>query len=183
MVGELVEAYLSLEVPVVAACRGGVAGAGMMYALGADIVLADDTAKFVFAQQRVGLTPDGGISYLLPRIVGSRRASQMILTGAVVDAHEALRVGLVSQIVPADDLNAEAEKQALRLAQSAQGALRRAKRLLAGSVNTPLVQQLVLERAAIVESVLDPDFAEGVRAALQKRTAAFPSAATRTKVP
>ena len=81
VMGELVEAYLSLEVPVVAAIRGGVAGGGMAFALGADVVLADDTAKFVFAQQRLGLTPDGGISYLLPRIVGTRRASQWVLPG------------------------------------------------------------------------------------------------------
>ena len=177
ILGELVDAYISLEVPVVAACRGGVAGAGMMYALGADVVLADDTVKFVFAQQRVGLTPDGGISYLLPRIIGTRRASQLVLTGASVDAHEALSLGLISRITPADELDAQAEKQALRLAQSAQGTLRRAKRLLAGSMATPLGQQLALERAAIVESVGDPDFSEGVRAALEKRAAAFPSAA------
>ena len=176
ILGELVEAYISLEVPVVAACRGGVAGAGMMYALGADVVLADDTVKFVFAQQRVGLTPDGGISYLLPRIVGARRASQLVLTGASVDAPEALNLGLISRITPADDLDAQAEKQALRLAQSAQGTMRRAKRLLAGSMATPLAEQLALERAAIVECVGDPDFAEGVRAALEKRVAAFPSA-------
>lgn len=177
ILGELVEAYISLEVPVVAACRGGVAGAGMMYALGADVVLADDTVKFVFAQQRIALTPDGGISYLLPRIVGTRRASQLVLTGASVDAQEALKLGLISRIAPADELDAQAEKQALRLAQSAQGTLRRAKRLLAGSMATPLAEQLALERAAIVESVGDPDFAEGVRAALEKRAAAFPSAA------
>ena len=177
ILGELVEAYISLDVPVVAACRGGVAGAGMMYALGADVVLADDTVNFVFAQQRIGLTPDGGISYLLPRIIGTRRASQLVLTGASVDAHEALSLGLITRITPADELNAQAEKQALRLAQSAQGTLRRAKRLLAGSMATPLGEQLALERAAIVESVGDPDFAEGVRAALEKRAAAFPSAA------
>lgn len=179
LLGELVEAYVSLEVPVVAACRGGVAGAGMMYALGADVVLADDTVKFVFAQQRVALTPDGGISYLLPRIVGARRASQLVLTGASIDAQEALNLGLVSRIVPADELDAQAEKQALRLARSAQGTLRRAKRLLAGSLSTPLAEQLALERAAIVESVVDPDFAEGVRAAVEKRAALFPSAADR----
>ena len=156
ILGELVEAYISLDVPVVAACRGGVAGAGMMYALGADVVLADDTVNFVFAQQRIGLTPDGGISYLLPRIIGTRRASQLVLTGASVDAHEALSLGLITRITPADELNAQAEKQALRLAQSAQGTLRRAKRLLAGSMATPLGEQLALERAAIVESVAIP---------------------------
>ena len=177
IVGEMVEAYLLLEVPVVAACRGGVAGAGMMFALGADVVLADDTVKFVFAQQRIGLTPDGGISYLLPRIVGTRRASHMVLTGASIGAQEALDLGLISRITPADELDAQAEKQALCLAQSAQRTLRRAKRLLARSMATPLAEQLALERAAIVDSVLDPDFAEGVRAALEKRAATFPSAA------
>lgn len=181
ILGDLVAAFLTLEVPVVAACRGGIAGAGLMYALGADVVMVDDTAKFIFAQQRIGLTPDGGISHLLPRIVGLRRASQLILTGAVVGAAEALDLGLVSRIVASADLDAQAEQQAVRLAQSAQGAIRRAKRLLAGSMATPLIEQLKLEQAAIADSVVDPDFAEGVRAALEKRRPVFPSAADLTR--
>ena len=181
ILGDLVAAFLTLEVPVVAACRGGIAGAGLMYALGADVVMVDDTAKFIFAQQRIGLTPDGGISHLLPRIVGLRRASQLILTGAVVGAAEALDLGLVSRIVASADLDAQAEQQAVRLAQSAQGAIRRAKRLLAGSMATPLIKQLKLEQAAIADSVVDPDFAEGVRAALGKRRPVFPSAADLTR--
>lgn len=181
ILGDLVAAFLTLDVPVVAACRGGIAGAGLMYALGADVVLVDDTAKFIFAQQRIGLTPDGGISHLLPRIVGLRRASQLILTGAVVGAAEALDLGLVSRIVASADLDAQAEQQAVRLAQSAQGAIRRAKRLLAGSMATPLIKQLKLEQAAIADSVVDPDFAEGVRAALEKRRPVFPSAADLTR--
>ena len=181
ILGDLVAAFLTLDVPVVAACRGGIAGAGLMYALGADVVLVDDTAKFIFAQQRIGLTPDGGISHLLPRIVGLRRASQLILTGAVVGAAEALDLGLVSRIVASADLDAQAEQQAVRLAQSAQGAIRRAKRLLAGSMATPLIKQLKLEQAAIADSVVDPDFAEGVRAALGKRRPVFPSAADLTR--
>ena len=181
ILGDLVAAFLTLEVPVVAACRGGIAGAGLMYALGADVVMVDDTAKFIFAQQRIGLTPDGGISHLLPRIVGLRRASQLILTGAVVGAAEALDLGLVSRIVASADLDAQADQQAVRLAQSAQGAIRRAKRLLAGSMATPLIEQLKLEQAAIADSVVDPDFAEGVRAALGKRRPAFPSAADLTR--
>lgn len=181
ILGDLVAAFLTLDVPVVAACRGGIAGAGLMYALGADVVMVDDTAKFIFAQQRIGLTPDGGISHLLPRIVGLRRASQLILTGAVVGAGEALDLGLVSRIVPSADLDAQAEQQAVRLAQSAQGAIRRAKRLLAGSMATPLIEQLKLEQAAIADSVVDPDFAEGVRAALGKRRPVFPSAADLTR--
>jgi len=181
ILGDLVAAFLTLEVPVVAACRGGIAGAGLMYALGADVVMVDDTAKFIFAQQRIGLTPDGGISHLLPRIVGLRRASQLILTGAVVGAAEALDLGLVSRIVASADLDAQAEQQAVRLAQSAQGAIRRAKRLLAGSMATPLIEQLKLEQAAIADSVVDPDFAEGVRAALGKRRPVFPSAADLTR--
>ena len=181
ILGDLVAAFLTLEVPVVAACRGGIAGAGLMYALGADVVMVDDTAKFIFAQQRIGLTPDGGISHLLPRIVGLRRASQLILTGAVVGAAEALDLGLVSRIVASADLDAQAEQQAVRLAQSAQGAIRRAKRLLAGSMATPLIEQLKLEQAAIADSVVDPDFAEGVRAALEKRRPVFPSAADITR--
>lgn len=175
-VGGMVEAYLSIEVPVVAACQGAVAGAGLMFALGADYVIADESVNFMFSHQRVGLPPDGGVSLLLPRIVGHRRAAELILTAARVDATEAYRIGLAAKVVAPDDLLAEARAQAKRFGRAPAGALRQAKALIASSGNQPDAAQLKAERDAIVEAVGTADFEEGVRAFMEKRPARFPSA-------
>lgn len=171
----LVEAYLAIKVPIVVACQGAVAGAGLMYPLGADYVLADDTVAFLFSHQRVGLTPDGGVSLLLPRVVGMRRATELILTAAKVDAAEAHRIGMVSRIVTAEWLQDEAVRQAHRFARAPVGAIRAAKALIIQSASRSDADQLQAERDAIVASVGDPDFAEGVSAFLEKRVAVFPS--------
>ena len=172
----MVEAYLAIRVPVVAACQGAVAGAGLMYPLGADVVLCDETAAFMFSHQRVGLTPDGGVSVLLPRVVGARRATELVLTAATVDAAEAWRIGIVSRIVAAEDLQSAALKQANRLARAPVEVVRTAKRLIAQSGGRSVREQLIDERDAIVASVGSPDFEEGVRAFIDKRAAVFPSA-------
>ena len=171
----LVEAYIAIEVPVIAACQGAIAGAGLMYALGADYVLADDTATFLFSHQRIGLTPDGGVSLLLPRVVGARRAAELVLTAAKVDAAEALRIGLTSRIVAPNELQPEALRQAQRFARAPVGVVRNAKRLILAAASRSDAEQLLAERDAIVASVGDPDFTEGVLAFLEKRAAVFPS--------
>jgi 2-(1,2-epoxy-1,2-dihydrophenyl)acetyl-CoA isomerase len=171
----MVEAYLAIEVPVIAACQGAVAGAGLMFALGADYVVADDTVAFLFSHQRIGLPPDGGVSLLLPRVVGHRRAAELILTAAKVEAEAALRYGLVSKIVPSSDLAAQSLAQARRFARAPKGAVRQAKALLAASGAQSATAQLLAERDAIVQAVGEPDFEEGVRAFIEKRAAVFPS--------
>lgn len=172
----LVEAYLAIPVPIVVACQGTVAGAGLMYPLGADFVLVDETVAFLFSYQRVGLTPDGGVSLLLPRVVGQRRAAELVLTAAKVDAAEAWRLGIVSKIVPSDGLQEEAVKQARRFARAPVNVVRTAKSLIAQSGRRSDADQLQAERDAIVASVGEPDFEEGVRAFIEKRAATFPSA-------
>jgi 2-(1,2-epoxy-1,2-dihydrophenyl)acetyl-CoA isomerase len=172
----MVRAFCELEIPVIAACRGSVAGLAMLYPLGADIVLADESAFFVCAHQQVGLTPDGGISYLLPRVVGVKKALDLILTARRVGADEALAIGLVSRLVPATDLEAEALKQAQRLAQAPQRVLRAAKAMVKHSLDTDLDSQLCKERDRVVQCVTEPDFDEGVTAFLEKRRPKFPSA-------
>lgn len=169
----LVEAYLAIEVPIVAACQGAVAGAGLMYPLGADYVLADASAAFLFSHQRIGLTPDGGVSLLLPRVVGARRAAELVLTAARLDADEAFRFGIVSRVVDADQLQEEALKQARRFSRGPASAIRRAKQLLSASLANPARVQLEAERDAIVAAVGEPDFEEGVRAFLEKRSPRF----------
>lgn len=177
-VQQMVEAYLAIDVPVIAACQGAVAGAGLMFALGADFVLADETVNFLFSHQRVGLPPDGGVSLLLPRVVGQRRAAELILTAARVDADEAYRLGIATRIVAASELANEAAEQATRFAAAPLGAVRRAKALVASSAHLSVAQQLEAERAGIVQAVGEPDFEEGVRAFLEKRQAVFPSASS-----
>ncbi|MEJ7926207.1 enoyl-CoA hydratase-related protein [Sphingobium sp. AN641] len=172
----MVEAYLSIEVPVIAACQGAVAGAGLMFALGADYVVADETVTFLFSHQRVGLPPDGGVSLLLPRVVGQRRAAELILTAARVGADEAFRIGLATRIVAASELASEAAAQAKRFARAPVGAVRQAKKLVASSGEQSAAAQLSAERDAIVEAVGTADFEEGVRAFIEKRQAVFPSA-------
>jgi 2-(1,2-epoxy-1,2-dihydrophenyl)acetyl-CoA isomerase len=172
-VAAMVEAYLALDIPVIAACRGGVAGAGLMYALGADYVYADETAAFVFAHQRVGLIPDSGVSYLLPRVVGERRALQLVLGAGRIDVQEAQRIGIVSQIVDAEGLDMEAQKLAQKLARGPSSVMRAAKRLIQGSLSSPLSKHVQAERDAIVICVGEAAFEEGVRAFIEKRSPDF----------
>ncbi|WP_263973970.1 enoyl-CoA hydratase/isomerase family protein [Sphingomonas aliaeris] len=169
------EAYLALQCPVIVACQGAVAGAAVAYPLGADIALAEPGARFVFPHQRLGLPPDGGLTYLLPRIVGVRKASELALTAATIDAAEALRIRIVSRIVPADVLQQEAFSIARRIAAAPRGAVRRARALLRESLAHTASEQLSAERDAIADSVAEPDFEEGVRAFMDKRRAVFPS--------
>lgn len=171
--GRLVLAYLKLDVPIVVALQGGAAGAGLMYPLGADYVVGDQASFLVFAHQRIGLTPDGGVSYLLPRVVGERMARQLLLTAAKVDAAEALRLGILSRIVSVGAVDSEARAQAVRFARAPAAAVRAAKALVKRAAHTDLATHLVAERDAIVASVGHSDFAEGVTAFLAKRTPRF----------
>lgn len=174
--GRLVQAVAGFPGPVVVEVRGGAAGAGLLFALAADYVIGDETALFVFAHQSLGLCPDGGVSALLPQVVGLRAARALVLSGARVRADEALRIGLLNRLVEADALAGEAAKLAARLAKAPQVAVRNAKRLLNQSPGNALAEQMAAERDAIAECVAQDDFAEGVNAFLEKRTADFPSA-------
>jgi 2-(1,2-epoxy-1,2-dihydrophenyl)acetyl-CoA isomerase len=173
----LIEAVVGFDRPIVVAVRGAAAGAGLLYPLAADYVLGDDSATFVFAHQRIGLSPDGGVTALLPQVVGQRTARMLLLTAAKVDAPEALQLGILNRIVPAEALEDEALKQAKRFARAPQFAITAAKALVNAAASNSLGEQLDAETAAIVTSVGDPDFAEGVRAFIEKRGANFPSAA------
>ena len=176
VVGELVQAVVAFDRPDVAAIRGAAAGLGLLYPVAADVAIGDESAAFVFAHQRVGLSPDGGVTALLPQVVGERMARTLLLTAARLDAAEAHRLGILSRIVPADGLAHESEQLARHLAQAPQRAIVAAKRLVNASSSNALAAQLAAETAAMVGCVGDPDFVEGVRAFLEKRRPAFPSA-------
>jgi 2-(1,2-epoxy-1,2-dihydrophenyl)acetyl-CoA isomerase len=161
------------DVPLVAAVQGAAAGAGMSLACAADFVLAADSARFRMAYTRIGLSVDGGSSYFLPRIVGARRALDLMLTNRTLDAAEACDWGIVTRVVPAADLDREAEAFAATLARGATGALRAAKRLVRESWSDSLETQLEYETREIVERARSVDAREGITAFVERREPRF----------
>src|SRR5688572_11397788 len=130
---ELNDAILALRrapKPVLASVHGTVAGAGVSLMAAADLALAAEGTKFMLAYSRIGASPDGGATYFLPRLIGSRRALELMLLSDAVEAQEALRIGLVNRVVGADRLAAETETIARRLAQGATRAFAETKRLM-----------------------------------------------------
>lgn len=174
--GRLVRALVAFDRPILVEMRGAAAGAGLLFTLAADYVIGDPTALFVFAHQSLGLCPDGGVSALLPQVVGLRTARSLVLTSARVSADDALRIGLLNQIVDAETLESESARLAERLAKAPQTAVVQAKQLINASVIRSLAEQMDAETAGITECVAHDDFAEGVRAFVEKRKPAFPSA-------
>ena len=166
--------FQRMEKPLVVAANGTAAGAGFSLMLLGDIVLAAEGAKFTLAYSAVGLAPDGGSTYLLPGLVGPRRAKELMLSNRVLSAQEALDYGLVDRIVPAADLEAEAAAQARALAEGPAGAYASVKQLLASSYSESLEGQMELEARAIHRQVSGAEGQEGIAAFLEKRKASFP---------
>jgi len=161
------------DVPVVAAVQGAAAGAGMSLACVADFVLAADSARFRMAYTRIGLSVDGGSSYFLPRLVGARRAFELMATNRTLDAAEACEWGIVTRVVPPADLDREAESLAATLARGATLALRAAKRLVRDGWNDSLETQLERETREIVEAARSQDAREGSTAFVERREPRF----------
>jgi 2-(1,2-epoxy-1,2-dihydrophenyl)acetyl-CoA isomerase len=164
----------NMDKPLVTAVNGPAAGAGFSLAILGDIVLASPAANLTVAYTAIGLTPDLGISWLLPRLVGMRRALELSLTNRRVDAAEAERIGLVTRIVDADALMSDAQGIASFLSRSATGALARTRRLLFAAGAATLEQQMDAEAIAIGQSMATADAREGIAAFLAKRKADFP---------
>lgn len=159
--------------PVVAAVNGVAAGAGANIAFACDFVLAAEHASFVQAFSKIGLVPDSGGTWVLPRLVGPARATAMFLLGDKVTAAEALSLGLIYRVVPGDALMVEAQALAARLALMPTRALGLTKRLLNASATNDLAAQLELEAQLQAEAGASEDFREGVGAFLEKRKPAF----------
>ncbi|MEL6775410.1 MAG: enoyl-CoA hydratase-related protein [Pseudomonadota bacterium] len=160
-------------VPVIAAVNGVAAGAGANLALAADIVIAGQSASFIEAFARIGLIPDAGGTYWLPRLVGQARAMGMCLTAEPVEAARAAEWGLIWEVVPDDALKAHVGALAARLATGPTVAYRLAKQALRASADNNFEAQLALEARLQGEAGRTRDFAEGVLAFLEKRPARF----------
>lgn len=169
----LVEAIFASPVPVVAAVNGPAAGAGCSLALAADIVIAARSAYFLQAFVNIGLIPDAGATWLLPRLVGRARAMEMMLLGERVPAEKALEWGLISRVVEDEALEAEAVALATRLAQGPTVALGLIRRLARDAEQLALGDALAAERVAQRQAGETRDFKGAVMAFLQKQQPRF----------
>lgn len=169
----LIRAVRALPKPVVCAVQGVAAGAGANLALACDIVVAGASARFIQAFVKIGLIPDAGGTWVLPRLVGDARARGMAMLGEPVGAAQAEAWGMVWKMVPDEALEDEAGRVAAQLAALPTQAMRLMKQAFLVSGANTLDAQLDLERDLQSEAGGTPDFAEGVRAFLEKRAAVF----------
>jgi 2-(1,2-epoxy-1,2-dihydrophenyl)acetyl-CoA isomerase len=159
--------------PVIAAINGPAAGAGMSLALSADIRIASEQAFLAIAYGRIGAAPDGGMTYFLPRVVGPAKALELALNDPNLDARSALEAGLVSEVVPADQLLDRAREKAEKLADKAPYYVRMTKRLLHQSIENSINDHLQLERHGIADSMATEDLRRGVTAFFAGETPEF----------
>ncbi len=169
----IVRRMRALEKPIVCAVNGVAAGAGANLALGCDIVIAAESARFIQAFAKIGLVPDSGGSWLLPTLIGEARAKALALTAEPLDAKTAAAWGLIWKAVPDDGLMAEASTLAQGFAKGPTVGLGLAKRAIQAAASQPLDAHLDLERDLQREAGRTPDYAEGVAAFLAKRAPNF----------
>ena len=163
----------TIEKPVIAAVNGVAAGAGANIALACDIVLACESATFIQAFSKIGLIPDSGGTYMLPRLIGLQRAAALMMTGDKVTANEAVSMGMIYKSFADADFEAEVKKLAFTLAQMPTKGIGLTKRLLNATYQNSLEQQLELEKHIQMEAGTSYDFREGVQAFLEKRKPIF----------
>jgi len=169
----IVTAIRTIEKPVVCAVNGVAAGAGANIALACDITLAAGSASFIQAFSKIGLIPDSGGTYFLPRLVGLQKATALAMLGDKLSATDAEKMGLIYQVVADEQLEAESTLLAERLAGMPTKALGLTKRAFNEGLRQDLAQQLELEQQLQTEAGLTNDFREGVQAFLEKRKPVF----------
>ncbi|MDX3900541.1 MAG: enoyl-CoA hydratase-related protein [Sphingobium sp.] len=162
-----------MDKPLLCAVNGPAAGAGLGLAIMGDIVIAGASAHFTPGYPGIGLTPDGGATWLLPRLIGLRRAQEMLLTNQRIGAEEAATIGLVTRTVADEALADEVAATAARLAAAATGAIGTVRAQLLASYGAGLETQLEAEARGIAAAGSSPDGREGVAAFLQKRRPDF----------
>ena len=169
----LLERLFALPVPFITAVNGPAAGAGCSFALAGDIVIAARSAYFLQAFVNIGLVPDVGATWLLPRLAGRARAQAMMMLGEKIPAQTALDWGMIWQVVDDADLMPTARAMAARLARGPTRAYALIRAGLRDCLDKPLGEALRVERLNQMQAGRSSDFAEGVTAFLQKRPAAF----------
>ncbi len=176
IVGVIHEAISNLREmpkPVVASVSGAVAGFGVSLMSACDLVVAADNTKFASAYCHLGVSPDGGGTFFLPRMVGDKRAREIMFLGERITAQEALAMGLVNKVVAVEELAATTEAVVQRLVNGPQASIVGSKRLLNSSLHNTLEQQLLLEQESFANCAMTADFEEGVQAFIEKRPAKF----------
>jgi len=169
----LIQRIRTIEKPVVAAVNGVAAGAGANIALACDIIVAKKSASFIQAFSKIGLIPDSGGTFMLPRLVGWQKASALMMLGEKVSAEEAEQMGMIYQAVPDDNFESTVDALAQKLAMMPTRAFALTKLALNKSMTNTLDQQLSLEEKYQTEASQTEDYQEGVQAFLEKRRPAF----------
>lgn len=162
-----------METPVIAAVNGAAAGAGASLALACDLRIASQNASIGLTFTRIGLHPDWGGAYFLPRLIGSALAAELVFTGGMINARRAERLGLVNKVVPADELAGAVKGLAGQIAGGPAAVIANAKRTLRRSLAADLDEILAMETRAQIEAFESEDFGEGVQAFLEKRSPRF----------
>ncbi|MFY9556213.1 MAG: enoyl-CoA hydratase [Blastocatellia bacterium] len=162
-----------LPKPIIARVHGHAVGVGCNYALASDILIASEQAKFGQVFVKIGLMPDGGSTFFLPRTVGYAKAFELMVTGEIISANDALALGLVNRVVAFEELDATVDAMAARLATAAPIAVRKIKEGLNHGMNSDLASALEFEAVNQGECFRSDDFMEGVTAFLEKRKASF----------
>ncbi|WP_405487273.1 enoyl-CoA hydratase/isomerase family protein [Nocardia sp. NBC_00511] len=168
-----VSALARMDALLIVGVNGTAAGAGMSLAVAGDLVVAAESASFTMAYTKVGLSPDGGASYYLPRLIGVRKTQELMLTNRTLSAAEALEWGLLHRVVPDVELTDAVETLAQEFASGPKGSNARVKKLLLVSSQHTLEEQLGTEAGFITQSAESADGAEGIAAFTEKRAPKF----------
>lgn len=169
---------ITLDKPVVVGVRGSAVGGGMGLALTGDVLIVGEGAKFISGFFRLGVVPDVGTMYHLPRLIGMARAKNFLFSGATMSAQVALDLGLAAKVVPDDEVDAAGLAEATRLAEGPAEVMGLAKTLMARSFETTLTDMFAFEGFGQALAMSNPEFHEGLSAAVERRLADFAGAAT-----
>lgn len=173
--------FARLDAPVIAAVQGAAAGGGFGLVCASDIVIAAESARFAMSYTKIGLSPDAGSTYFLPRLVGFRRAMELALLNPVLSSRQACEWGIVTQVVADAELASRADEVARTLAAGPVRAFGSTKRLMHSGSTQSLETQMELEGRAIANAAHTRDAREGIAAFLQKRPPHFDGVASRRK--